>query len=154
MSDRQIHAESVNNLLYGVLASLYQVFGDSSAAVMRVAGEKMLESLVDQGVVLSNGNNHIEKIGERISELLKKANFCDDYTLQKVEDGIELKVKNCAFWGATQQLMAKGVPPFACPFANLTIAVVKNALKERAKVDSITPGATPGDSDIKIKFVR
>jgi|GEM_PF-1928180 len=154
MSDRQIHAESVNNLLYSVLSSLYQVFGDSSAAVMRVAGEKMLESLVAQGVVLSNGNNHIEKIGERLSELLKKANFCDEFTVIKTEEGAQLLVKNCAFWGATKQLMKQGVPPYACPFANLTIAVVKNALNTRAKVESITPGAIEGDSDIRIKFIK
>lgn len=154
MSERTVNSDAVNNLLYGVLASLYQVFGQSSAAVMRTAGEKMLDSLVSQGVVLSNGDNHIEKISSRISEQLAKADFCDSFSIVETDSGAMINVKNCAFWGATKQLREKGVPPFACPFANLTLAVFKSALDIRAKVKSITPGAVEGDSTIKIEFVK
>ena len=119
---------------------------------MRMAGSKILESFKKQGIELANGENHIEDISVKMAKLFKEANFCDDYKMIKIDGGVEVQVKNCALWGATKQLNDAGIPPYACPYANLSIAVINDALGQRSRLVSITPGEIEGDSNIIIKF--
>ncbi len=153
MANRELNADAVNDLLYGVLSSLYKVSGNSAAAVMRMAGKKMLEALKEDGITLADGGNHVEEISAKMEKLFKDAKFCDSFKMAKVEDGVNVHVTNCAFWGATKKLKAHGVPSYACPFANLGMAVIQEALDKRSRIDEIKPGANEGDSDIHIRFV-
>ena len=153
MAQDKFDAFAVNELLYGVLASMFRVAGGSAAAVMRMAGTKMLEGLQEQGVTLVNGENHIENIGEKINKLFVEAGFCDSFKFVKTDDGVTCHVENCGFWPVTKQLKEHNVPPFACPFANLSMAVIQGALGQRSRVEKIEPGANEGDSDIHIHFI-
>ncbi len=153
MTDRTVNCQAINDLLHGVLSSLHKVSGGSAAAVMRMAGGKMLEALHEDGIELSNGDNHIEDIGEKMRKFFKDDNFCEDFEMKKVDDGVTIHVTNCAFWETTKKLREDGVPPYACPFANLGMAIIQEALGLRSRVDKITPGNSEGDSDIHLKFV-
>lgn len=138
MAPEKVDRLGTNALLYAFTKALYRAVGGSAAAVMRQAGPDMLKELTALGI---NGidSTDINVIQDNIAKLFKDLGFCDDISFERDNDLLKILVKGCSFWELTQHLKEEGIPPFACPFAGVMVAVAENNLGVRARIKEITP---------------
>jgi len=138
MAPEQIDRLGTNALLYAFTKALHRAVGGSAAAVMRQAGPDMLKELSALGI---NGldSTDLHVLEENMGNLTKKLGFCDDISFEEDGDDLKIHVNGCSFWELTQGLKEEGIPPFACPFAGLAVALCEKNLGVRARIKEITP---------------
>jgi len=138
MAPDKIDRLGTNALLYAFTKALHRAVGGSAAAVMRQAGPDMLKELGALGINgLDSSDLHV--LEERLGKLTKELGFCDDITFEEDGNDLKLHVKGCSFWELTQGLKEEGIPPFACPFAGIAVALVEKNLGVRARIKEIAP---------------
>jgi len=138
MAPDKIDRLGTNALLYAFTKALHRAVGGSAAAVMRQAGPDMIKELGALGI---NGlaSNDIHVLEENMGKLTKQLGFCDDISFEEDGDSLKIHVKGCSFWELTQGLKEEGIPPFACPFAGIMVALAEKNLGVRARIKEITP---------------
>ncbi|MCK5133768.1 MAG: hypothetical protein KAR40_16655 [Candidatus Sabulitectum sp.] len=138
MAPEKVDRLGTNALLYAFTKALHRAVGGSAAAVMRQAGSDMLKELTALGI---NGldSTDINVIQKKLAKLFKDLGFCDEISFERDDDLLKIHVKGCSFWELTQHLKEEGIPPFACPFAGVMVAVAENNLGVRARIKEITP---------------
>ncbi|MFW5739190.1 MAG: hypothetical protein ACOC1F_02370 [Myxococcota bacterium] len=150
---RTVDVRAVSGILFGVYKSLYEIAGASAPAVMRRAAPDILNELQELGVDFT-GVNSIEKLEDQLRETMVKSGCCDEMTFKL--DGNELRadITNCSFYPLTSALKEKGIPPFGCPFAAITIAVAERNLGKKARVKHLAPseGGKPGDTTLIVEL--
>ncbi len=138
MAPEKIDRLGANALLYSFTKALHRAVGGSAAAVMRQAGPDMLKELGALGINgLDSSDLHV--LEERLGKLTKELGFCDDISFEEDGDDLKLHVQGCSFWELTQGLKEEGIPPFACPFAGIAVALVEKNMDVRARIKEITP---------------
>ncbi len=137
MAPEKIDRLGTNALLYAFTKALHRAVGGSAAAVMRQAGPDILKELGALGI---NGldSNDIHVLEENLGKLTKELGFCDDISFEEEGDSLKIHVKGCSFWELTQGLAEEGIPPFACPFAGIAVALCEKNLGVRARIKEIT----------------
>ncbi|MEA3266993.1 MAG: hypothetical protein U9P42_08640 [Candidatus Fermentibacteria bacterium] len=136
MAPEKIDRLGTNALLYAFTKALHRAVGGSAAAVMRQAGPDMLQELGALGINgLDSSDLHV--LEERLGKLTKELGFCDDISFEEDGDNLKLHVQGCSFWELTQGLKEEGIPPFACPFAGIAVALVEKNLGTRARIKEI-----------------
>jgi hypothetical protein len=138
MTPEKIDRLGVNALLYAFTKALHRAVGTSAAAIMRQAGPDMLAELGALGI---NGldSSDIIVLEENIKHLTKQLGFCDEISFKTNGDSLKIHVKGCSFWELTQGLKKEGIPPFACPFAGLAVALYEKIPGVKARITKITP---------------
>ncbi len=138
MAPDKIDRLGTNALLYAFTKALHRAVGGSAAAVMRQAGPDMIKELGQLGI---NGlaSNDLHVLEENMGKLTKDLGFCDDISFEEDGDSLKIHVKGCSFWELTQGLKEEGIPPFACPFAGIMVALAEKNLGVRARIKEITP---------------
>ena len=84
-------------------------------------------------------SNDLHVLEENMAKLTKDFGFCDDISFEEDGDALKIHVKGCSFWELTQGLKEEGIPPFACPFAGIMVALAESNLGVRARIKEITP---------------
>jgi len=151
---RTIDARAVSGVLYGIYKALHEVAGASAPAIMRRAAPDILKALDDLGVDFT-GVNSIEKLQqEQLRDTMVKAGMCDDMRFVLTGNKLRADITNCTFFPLTMALKEKGIPPFGCPFAALTIAVAEKNLGKKARVTHLAPAETgrPGDTTLEVEL--
>ena len=124
-------------LLYAFTKALNRAVGSSAAAVMRQAGPDMVKQLDALGVT-GLDSPELDILQESLGKLTKQMGFCKDISIENEGFSLKLHVKDCAFWDLTQNLKEEGIPPFACPFAGMAVALVERNLGIRARIKELT----------------
>ncbi len=138
MSQDKVDRLGTNALLYAFTKALHRAVGGSAAAVMRQAGPDMLKELTALGIGEIDSND-IDVIQVKVATLLKELGFCEDISFEATDESLDIHVKGCSFWELTQHLKEEGIPPFACPFAGIMVAICEKNLGVRARIKDIAP---------------
>ena len=138
MVPEKIDRLGTNALLYAFTKALHRAVGGGAAAVMRQAGPDMLAELGALGI---NGldSSDIGVLEENLGKLTKELGFCDNISFERDGESLKLHVNGCSFWELTQGLKQEGIPPFACPFAGLAVALCEKNLGVKARIKEVTP---------------
>ena len=143
MAPEKIDRLGANALLYSFTKALHRAVGGSAAAVMRQAGPDMLKELGALGInVLDSSDlnsSDLNVLEEKLGKLTTELGFCDDVLFEEDGDDLKLHVKGCSFWELTQGLKKEGIPPFACPFAGIAVALLEKNMDVRTRIKEITP---------------
>lgn len=150
---RSVDVRAVQAVLYGVYKSLYEIAGASAPAVMRRAAPDILNQLQDMGVDFT-GVNSIEKLEDQLRETMVKSGCCDEMSFKLEGNELRADITNCSFFDLTMALKEKGIPPFGCPFAALTVAVAERNLGKKARVKHLAPteGGKAGDTTLIVEL--
>jgi len=98
----------------------------------------MLHELTTLGIGNLDSTD-INVIQERVGQLFLDLSFCEDISFEKNDKLLSVHVKGCAFWELTQSLKEEGIPPFACPFAGVMVAIAEKNLGYRARIKQVIP---------------
>lgn len=150
---KSIDVRAVQGVLYGVYKAIHEIAGASAPAVMRRAAPEILNGLAEFGVDFA-GVNSIEKLEDQLRETMVKSGCCDDMSFKLQGNELHTDITNCSFFPLTMALREKGIPPFGCPFAALTIAVSERNLGKKARVKHLAPteGGKPGDTSLVVEL--
>lgn len=150
---KAIDIRAVSGVLYGVYKALHEVAGASAPAIMRKAAPDILRSLETSGVDFS-GVNSIERLEDMLRKTMVESGCCDDMQFHLDGDKLQTNITNCSFFDLTMALKAKGIPPFGCPFAALTVAVAERNLNKRARIVKLEPteNGGPGDTTLVVEL--
>ncbi len=138
MAPEKLDRLGTNALLYAFTKALHRAVGGSAAAVMRQAGPDMLSELTTLGISGIDSTD-INVIQEKIGNLFLDLGFCESILFDKTDDLLSVHVKGCSFWELTQSLKEEGIPPFACPFAGVMVAIAEKNLGYRARIKQVVP---------------
>lgn len=150
---RTIDVRAVQGILYGVYKAIYEIAGASAPAVMRRAAPEILNELHELGVDFT-GVNSIEKLEDQLRDTMVKSGCCDDMQFRLEGNNLRADITNCSFFPLTMALRDKGIPPFGCPFAALSVAVAERNLGKKARVKHLAPteGGKPGDTTLVVEL--
>lgn len=151
MSEK-IDVRAVQGILYGVYRALYNVVGESSAAVMRKAAPDILDMLGSLGVDFSCVDD-VDKLSNKLGETMTKTGMCEKMTFKLNGQELTADITQCSFYPLTMKLKEDGIPPFGCPFAALTIAIAEKNLGKRARLKSLEPAGNPGDTRLVVELI-
>jgi hypothetical protein len=151
--EKAIDVRAVEGILYGVYKALHEVTGASAAAVMRKAAPDILDELENLGVDFSSVNS-IEKLEDMLKDTMVKTGTCDDMQFKLDGNTLTANITNCSFYDLTMALKEKGIEPFGCPFAAITLALAERNLGKRARVKELHPteGGKPGDTTLVVEL--
>ena len=151
--EKAIDIRAVSGILYGVYKALHEVTGASAAAVMRRAAPDILDELEKLGVDFT-GVNSIERLEDMLRETMVKTGTCDDMQFSLAGNELTANIKNCSFFGLTTHLKEKGIEPFGCPFAAISVALAERNLGKRARIKALHPreGGDPGDTTLVLEL--
>lgn len=150
---KSVDVRAVQGILFGVYKALYEIAGASAPAVMRRAAPDILNQLQVMGVDFT-GVNSIEKLEDQLRETMVKSGCCEEMSFKLEGNELRADITNCSFYGLTMALKEKGIPPFGCPFAALTVAVAERNLGKKARVKHLAPSETgkPGDTTLIVEL--
>ena len=150
---KSVDVRAVQGVLYGVYKSLYEIAGASAPAVMRRAAPDILSQLEEFGVDFTAVDS-IERLEDQLRTTMTKSGCCEDMSFKLENNTLRADIKSCSFADLTAALKEKGIPPFGCPFAALTIAVAERNLGKKARVKHLAPteGGGPGDSTLIVEL--
>jgi hypothetical protein len=149
---KMIDARAVQGVLYGVYKALYDTVGDSSAAVMRKAAPDILDMFSKMGVDFACVDD-VDKLTRKVSETMETTGCCDNMKFNLEGNELIAEITNCTFFPLTMALKEKGIPPFGCPFAALTIAIAEKNLGKRARVKTLEPMEKEGDTRLVVQLL-
>lgn len=133
----KIDKRAVNAILYGMSASVRQLFGAGADAVMRIAGPMVLEEFAKQGVEFSGTDS--ASISSELKKAMLDMGMCDEISIEETDTHYNIDIKGCSFWEATLALRDLGIKPFACPFANLTMTLLEKNAGQKTTIENIEP---------------
>ncbi len=150
---KTIDVRAVQGILYGVYKAIHEIAGASAPAIMRRAAPDILAELHELGVDFT-GVNSIEKLEDQLRDTMVKSGTCDNMSFKLQGNELRADITNCSFYPLTMALRDKGIPPFGCPFAALTVAVSEKNLGKKARVKHLAPteGGKPGDTTLIVEL--
>ena len=147
MAPQQMNVEDIGNYLYPINVGIWDALEKGSFALFKKAGAIYLERLIQVGVV-NEGN--VDEMLTQLAEYYKKAGFCESCKLNITDDEITIDVEDTPFAELEQSVKKEtGAEPFANPFANLTMGVIKNVEGKASKAT-----ITGDDKDLHIVVKR
>ncbi len=150
MAVDQISRHGANALIFSITKALHKSVGGNTAAVLRQASADMLKEFSAIGITDLDSSD-ISVLRDSVRKLFIDLDFCEDISFEEQTDSWKMHVQGCCFWELTQHLKEEGIPPFACPYAGLVIALAEINLGVRARVKEIVPDNDRG-SHIHISF--
>jgi len=150
---KTIDVRVASGILYGLYKAIYEIAGTSAPAIMRRAAPDILAELHELGVDFT-GVNSIEKLEDQLKDTMVRSGCCDNMTFKLQGNELRADITNCSFFPLTSALGEKGIPPFGCPFAALTLAVAEKNLGKKARVKHLAPveGGKPGDTVLVVEL--
>jgi hypothetical protein len=148
----KIDVRAVEAILYGVYRALYDVVGDSAAAVMRKAAPDILDMMSHLGVDFSCVDD-VEKLSSKLRETAVATGLCEDMKFTLEGNDLTANITQCSFFPLTSRLKEDGIPPFGCPFSALTIAIAEKNLGKRARIKTLEPAGKPGDTKLVVELM-
>lgn len=139
--EQKLHAKMqvYNTALFGMIAGLWDLFGESAFATAHTVGDKILETLEKEGVLKITASTP-EAIVKQVSQVLvEEIGFVEDAQPNVASDGtVAIACKRCALTEVTAKLEAQGIQPFSC----VPMLIATAALRKYAGIQSYVRGRT------------
>jgi hypothetical protein len=138
-------------LLFSITKALHKAVGGNTAAVLRSASSDMLEEFAALGIE-DLSSNDITVLQNSFRNVFRELKFCEDIRFENDGNNWRMHVHGCSMYELTLHLKENGIPPFACPFASIAVALAEKNLGVRARVHDITTNGTIKGSTITISL--
>lgn len=124
-------------MMMALTRSLWQICGRGSCAVTREIGRLFTEQLKNKGTV-----PHSEEEALRLVEeyFISCNRFALDMDYYFQEDGVEMEIKNCRFFGLCSKLEDQRVLISTCPYSNTAAAVLEEVTGYRYRINKEQKG--------------
>jgi len=130
-------------LLFSITKALHKAVGGNTAAVLRSASSDMLKEFAALGIE-DLSSNDITVLQNSLRKVFKELNFCEDIKFESEGRFWRMHVHGCSLYELTLHLKENDIPPFACPFASMAVALAEQNMGVKARVHDIT-----NDEEIK-----
>jgi len=123
-------------LLYSITKALHKAVGGNTAAVLRSASSDMLKEFAALGIE-DLSSNDVSELQDSFRKIFKELNFCEDIKFESEGNLWKMHVHGCSLYELTLHLKESDIPPFACPFASIAVAIAEKNMGVKARVKEI-----------------
>ena len=123
-------------MILALTNGLWTISGRGSYSVTREIGRVFIKELKKEGVEFNESGSALEYV----NEYFIRNKFAGDLHYNLVEDGAELEIKNCRFFGICKQLENEGVLITTCPFTNTAAMTLEETTGYRYRINKEQKG--------------
>jgi len=117
-------------MILALTNGLWNISGRGSYSVTREIGRVFVNELKKEGVEFVNSNSSLESV----KEYFLKNKFAGGVNYKITDDGAELEIKNCRFFGICKQLETEGVLITTCPYTNTAAMALEESTGYRYRI--------------------
>lgn len=133
LKDKRTGSEGEGPMALMILAlthGLWTISGRGSYSVTREIGRVFINELKKDGVKFTEGELAIKYV----KEYFIKHKFAGDMEYAVKDEGAELEIKNCRFFGLCRQLENQGVLITTCPYTNTAAMALEESTGYRYRI--------------------
>lgn len=123
-----------NIAMYGMVKSLWEMFGESSFATTNAIGDQLLRTLEQESGLEIQGEDHQVILNEIVRLLVDEVGAIKSGVVKIEGDKISIACEQCFLRQATARLAADGVQPFACVPMGIAAAAMRKRLGTKHRV--------------------
>ncbi len=138
-------------IIYSVEKTLWDALGKSSFALLPFIGENLCEELN-----ISTCEDEYESSGNAIKTVsgdFVKLGIFDSLSMSDSDSKIDVTINGCMLLPVEKKLLESGVKPFVCPVMNSMMYVLRERVRVKARVKSITVDDRKGVCNIVIEKI-
>ena len=126
-----------NQIVAGFAKGLYELFDDSALAVADTIGESILKEM-EQNLGLTIQGEDPQALLSKIEQILvSEYGMAEKTEFTMVDRDVDMKVKKCIMWDATEDLLKAGVPPYTCAPMMMASAALRKRMGTKSKFGGI-----------------
>jgi hypothetical protein len=126
-------------MIEGLALGIYEMFEDSSYALMGTVGKDILELMQKEMGLEIEGEDPGDVLNELLRIWVDEIGWFEDASVKPEKDGWIITGNHCKGWNLTQKILSTGVKePFTCPVMNTMHAVLeKMGIKTHMKIEPL-----------------